>query len=69
MKQIKFSNRKELTILQYGLVKKLEHAIKGLMTPNQDEISAVKPERYGDRFVAYLKSQVRTREQAGSMTL
>lgn len=54
---------------QYGLLKKLEHALKGLSAPNQDQISAVRPDRYGDRFVEFLKSQVRTREQAGQMAL
>ena len=49
-------------------MKKLEHFFKGFKAP-EDQISAIPPERYGQRFLRFLKKQVRTRERAGSMAV
>lgn len=41
----------------------MEHFIKGLMN-QETQISAIPPERYGDRFVKFISSVTKTREAA-----
>jgi len=48
---------------QYGLVKRLEHFYKGIRT-QESHISAVPPDRYGDRFIRFITSITKTREAA-----
>lgn len=48
---------------QYGFVKRAEHFWKGL-TNVESQISAIPPERYGDRFVRFISGVAKTREAA-----
>jgi 1-phosphatidylinositol-4-phosphate 5-kinase len=41
----------------------MEHFFKGLMNP-ESQISAIPPERYGDRFVKFINGVTKTREAA-----
>lgn len=50
-------------LTQYGLVKRAEHFWKGLSS-NESQISAVPPDRYGDRFVKFITGITKTREAA-----
>jgi 1-phosphatidylinositol-4-phosphate 5-kinase len=53
---------------QYGLIKRLEHFFKGLSGP-ESQISAVPPERYGDRFVRFITGVTKSRELVEQQTL
>jgi len=48
---------------QYGLVKRLEHFYKGIRS-QESQISAVPPDRYGNRFVRFITGITKTREAA-----
>ena len=48
---------------QYSLIKRMEHFIKGLVN-TESQISAIPPERYGDRFVKFISGVTKTREAA-----
>jgi 1-phosphatidylinositol-4-phosphate 5-kinase len=45
------------------MVKRLEHFWKGLSSP-ESQISAIPPERYGDRFIRFISGVTKTRERA-----
>ncbi|KAF2459445.1 hypothetical protein BDY21DRAFT_384648 [Lineolata rhizophorae] len=47
----------------YSLIKRGEHFFKGL-TNTESQISAIPPERYGDRFVKFISGITKTRERA-----
>lgn len=49
--------------MQYNLIKRIEHRWKGL-TNEESQISAIPPERYGDRFLKFMSSVTKTREAA-----
>lgn len=50
-------------LLQYSFIKRAEHFFKGLA--NEEKlISAVPPERYGDRFIKFISGITKTRERA-----
>jgi hypothetical protein len=46
-----------MLLMQYDLKKKSEHALKSIMY-NEDEISAIPPTPYRERFVKYVSSIV-----------
>jgi 1-phosphatidylinositol-4-phosphate 5-kinase len=48
---------------KYSLIKRAEHFFKGLMN-QESQISAIPPERYGDRFVRFISGVTKTREAA-----
>lgn len=50
-------------ILQYNMVKKLEHFWKG-MGGHESQISPIPPERYGDRFIRFISGITMSRERA-----
>ncbi|KAL5401435.1 hypothetical protein PMIN06_010912 [Paraphaeosphaeria minitans] len=50
-------------LTHYNLIKRIEHRFKGLMA-EESQISAIPPERYGDRFLKFLSSITKTREAA-----
>ncbi|KAF2100067.1 SAICAR synthase-like protein, partial [Rhizodiscina lignyota] len=50
-------------LTHYGFIKRAEHFWKGLSSP-ESQISAVPPERYGDRFVRFINGITKTREAA-----
>lgn len=50
-------------LTHYSLIKRMEHFIKGL-TNTESQISAIPPERYGDRFVKFISGVTKTREAA-----
>ncbi|KAF2443940.1 SAICAR synthase-like protein [Karstenula rhodostoma CBS 690.94] len=50
-------------LTHYNLIKRIEHRWKGLMA-EESQISAIPPERYGDRFLKFLSSITKTREAA-----
>ena len=50
-------------ILQYGVVKRLEHLWKGL-SHDSSQISPVPPEAYGERFIKFMTGITMTREEA-----
>jgi 1-phosphatidylinositol-4-phosphate 5-kinase len=49
--------------LQYSVIKRLEHFFKGLAN-TESQISAIPPERYGDRFVKFISGVTKTKEAA-----
>ena len=55
-------------LTQYGMTKKAEHFFKSLAKP-EGELSAVPPQRYGDRFLRFMKQTIMTREKAGPMEI
>ncbi|KAF2267618.1 SAICAR synthase-like protein [Lojkania enalia] len=48
-------------LTHYSLIKRMEHFIKGLSN-QESQISAIPPERYGDRFIKFISSVTKTRE-------
>ncbi|PVI07027.1 SAICAR synthase-like protein [Periconia macrospinosa] len=50
-------------LTHYSLIKRLEHFFKGLGN-EESQISAIPPERYGDRFVKFISSVTKTKEAA-----
>ncbi|TKA75040.1 hypothetical protein B0A49_02187 [Cryomyces minteri] len=50
-------------LTHYGFVKRAEHFFKGLSNP-ESQISAIPPERYGDRFVRFISGITKSREKA-----
>ncbi|KAI4798312.1 SAICAR synthase-like protein, partial [Aureobasidium sp. EXF-8846] len=50
-------------LTHYSMVKRLEHFWKGLSSP-ESQISAIPPERYGDRFIRFISGVTKTRERA-----
>jgi 1-phosphatidylinositol-4-phosphate 5-kinase len=50
-------------MLQYSVIKRMEHFIKGLAN-TESQISAIPPERYGDRFVRFISGVTKTKEAA-----
>ncbi|KAF2031883.1 SAICAR synthase-like protein [Setomelanomma holmii] len=50
-------------LTHYSLIKRMEHFIKGLAN-TESQISAIPPERYGDRFVKFISSVTKTKEAA-----
>ncbi|KAF2707414.1 SAICAR synthase-like protein [Pleomassaria siparia CBS 279.74] len=50
-------------LTHYSLIKRLEHFVKGLMN-TESQISAIPPERYGDRFVKFISGVTKTKEAA-----
>ncbi|KAF2200953.1 SAICAR synthase-like protein [Delitschia confertaspora ATCC 74209] len=50
-------------LTHYGFVKRVEHFFKGL-TNTESQISAIPPERYGDRFVRFISAVTKTGEAA-----
>lgn len=52
-----------LTLEQYNYIKKAEHFFKSFGSP-ESQISAVPPERYGDRFVKFISGMTKSRERA-----
>ncbi|KAL9625078.1 MAG: hypothetical protein Q9160_000807 [Pyrenula sp. 1 TL-2023] len=50
-------------LTHYGIVKKLEHFWKGL-SHNSSQISPIRPEPYGDRFVNFITGNTMTKEEA-----
>jgi 1-phosphatidylinositol-4-phosphate 5-kinase len=52
-----------LTSLQYGLIKRIEHFLKSIGR-NEAEISAIPPDRYGDRFIHFIAGNTMSKELA-----
>ncbi|KAH7085646.1 hypothetical protein BKA63DRAFT_22453 [Paraphoma chrysanthemicola] len=50
-------------LTHYSLIKRMEHFIKGLAN-TESQISAIPPERYGDRFVKFISGVTKTKEAA-----
>ncbi|KAL1303350.1 hypothetical protein AAFC00_006747 [Neodothiora populina] len=50
-------------LTHYSFIKRFEHFWKGLSAP-ESQISAVPPERYGDRFIKFIAGITKTRERA-----
>ncbi|KAK7540590.1 uncharacterized protein J3D65DRAFT_615782 [Phyllosticta citribraziliensis] len=50
-------------LTHYSFIKRMEHFFKGL-TAQESQISAIPPERYGDRFVRFISGITKTRERA-----
>ncbi|KAL1628459.1 Phosphatidylinositol-4-phosphate 5-kinase [Neofusicoccum ribis] len=50
-------------LTHYSFIKRAEHFFKGL-TNTESQISAIPPERYGDRFVRFISGVTKTRELA-----
>lgn len=50
-------------MLQYGIVKKIEHVWKGLSN-NKSQISPIAPDGYGRRFVKFISGLTMTKEEA-----
>ncbi|KAF2737973.1 SAICAR synthase-like protein [Polyplosphaeria fusca] len=50
-------------LTHYSLIKRLEHFIKGIGN-QESQISAIPPERYGDRFVKFISGVAKTKEAA-----
>jgi hypothetical protein len=50
-------------MLQYGMIKRIEHYWKGLSAP-RTQISAIPPQNYGDRFVDFITGITMTQEEA-----
>ncbi|KAK4998628.1 Phosphatidylinositol-4-phosphate 5-kinase [Elasticomyces elasticus] len=49
-------------LTHYGLIKRTEHFWKGFKYP-ESQISAIPPERYGDRFIRFISGIIKTRER------
>ena len=53
-------------LTRYSTIKKTEHFVKGLQHRHRkNDISAVPPERYGKRFVDFIKRNTASREKGG----
>lgn len=52
----------QLTISQYGFVKRAEHFWKG-MSSDRSQISPIPPEAYGDRFVKFISAITMSKEE------
>ncbi|KAF1837979.1 SAICAR synthase-like protein [Decorospora gaudefroyi] len=50
-------------LTHYSLIKRMEHFIKGI-TNTESQISAIPPERYGDRFIKFISAVTKTKEAA-----
>ncbi|KAH0013073.1 SAICAR synthase-like protein, partial [Aureobasidium melanogenum] len=50
-------------LTHYSMIKRFEHFFKGLSSP-ESQISAIPPERYGDRFVRFISGITKSRERA-----
>ncbi|ROT38370.1 SAICAR synthase-like protein [Sodiomyces alkalinus F11] len=50
-------------LTHYGMVKKIEHFLKGL-TSDRTQISALPPDEYGDRFYRFVEGITMSREEA-----
>lgn len=50
-------------LTHYSLIKRAEHFFKGMVN-QEPQISAIPPERYGDRFVRFISGITKTREAA-----
>ncbi|KAH6637516.1 hypothetical protein C7974DRAFT_432424 [Boeremia exigua] len=50
-------------LTHYSLIKRMEHFFKGL-TNTESQISAIPPERYGDRFLKFITGVTKTKEAA-----
>ncbi|KAF2838582.1 SAICAR synthase-like protein, partial [Patellaria atrata CBS 101060] len=50
-------------LTHYSLIKRVEHFWKGLMNV-ESQISAIPPERYGDRFLHFISGNTKSREEA-----
>ncbi|KAF2144609.1 uncharacterized protein K452DRAFT_306414 [Aplosporella prunicola CBS 121167] len=50
-------------LTHYSFIKRAEHFFKGLAN-TESQISAIPPERYGDRFVRFISGITKTRERA-----
>ncbi|KAH8724545.1 hypothetical protein GQ44DRAFT_617925 [Phaeosphaeriaceae sp. PMI808] len=50
-------------LTHYSVIKRMEHFIKGLAN-TESQISAIPPERYGDRFVKFISSVTKTKQAA-----
>ncbi|KAJ4318258.1 Phosphatidylinositol-4-phosphate 5-kinase, partial [Neodidymelliopsis sp. IMI 364377] len=50
-------------LTHYSIIKRMEHFFKGLAN-TESQISAIPPERYGDRFVKFITGVTKTREAA-----
>ncbi|KAF1946670.1 SAICAR synthase-like protein [Clathrospora elynae] len=50
-------------LTHYSLVKRMEHFIKGIAN-TESQISAIPPERYGDRFIKFISGVTKTTEAA-----
>jgi 1-phosphatidylinositol-4-phosphate 5-kinase len=50
-------------ISQYGPIKRIEHFWKGLSHPDS-QISAIPPDRYGDRFIHFISGITKSKELA-----
>ncbi|KAF3005041.1 Phosphatidylinositol-4-phosphate 5-kinase [Curvularia kusanoi] len=50
-------------LTHYSLIKRMEHFFKGLAN-TESQISAIPPERYGDRFLKFITGVTKTKEAA-----
>ncbi|PSN62558.1 SAICAR synthase-like protein [Corynespora cassiicola Philippines] len=50
-------------LTHYSFIKRMEHFFKGLAN-TESQISAIPPERYGDRFVKFISGVTKTKEAA-----
>ncbi|OAK99880.1 SAICAR synthase-like protein [Phaeosphaeriaceae sp. SRC1lsM3a] len=50
-------------LTHYSVIKRMEHFFKGLAN-TESQISAIPPERYGDRFVKFISGVTKTKEAA-----
>ncbi|KAI4747223.1 SAICAR synthase-like protein [Aureobasidium sp. EXF-12298] len=50
-------------LTHYSMIKRFEHFFKGLSSP-ESQISAIPPERYGDRFIRFISGITKSRERA-----
>ncbi|KAH0609396.1 uncharacterized protein H6S33_012882 [Morchella sextelata] len=50
-------------LTHYGFVKRLEHFWRGLSNP-KDQVSAIPPDGYGDRFFKFISGHVKSQEEA-----
>ncbi|KAH7138195.1 hypothetical protein B0J11DRAFT_9008 [Dendryphion nanum] len=50
-------------LTHYSLIKRMEHFFKGLAN-TESQISAIPPERYGDRFIKFISGNTKSREAA-----
>ncbi|KAL1650088.1 Phosphatidylinositol-4-phosphate 5-kinase [Didymella pomorum] len=50
-------------LTHYSLIKRMEHFFKGLAN-TESQISAIPPERYGDRFIKFITGVTKTKEAA-----
>ncbi|KAL6150183.1 Phosphatidylinositol-4-phosphate 5-kinase [Exserohilum turcicum] len=50
-------------LTHYSFIKRMEHFFKGLAN-TESQISAIPPERYGDRFIKFISAVTKTKEAA-----